>query len=79
MPYHEGAVRYFREKGVWTADLERHNAGLLKRQEILQDAWDKALAEATEKKIKASDFPKHWMKLRAAALKAAGLEPYWEE
>jgi TRAP transporter TAXI family solute receptor len=79
MPYHEGAIRYFKEKGAWTAEVERHNAGLLKRQEVLHAAWDKALAEASEKKIKVADYPKHWMKVRAAALKAAGLEPYWEE
>jgi uncharacterized protein len=79
MPYHEGAIRYFKEKGVWTAELEKHNNDLLKRQEALQAAWDKAIAEASEKKVKASDFPKHWMKVRAASLKAAGFDPYWEE
>jgi TRAP transporter TAXI family solute receptor len=79
MPYHEGAVRYFKEKGVWTPEMEKHNAGLLKRQEILQAAWERALGEAAEKKVKAADYPKHWMKVRAAALKGAGLEAYWEE
>lgn len=79
MPYHEGAIRYFKEKGAWTAEMDRHNAALLKRQEVLLATWDKAQAEAAEKKIKAADFPKHWMKLRAAALKGAGFEPYWEE
>jgi TRAP transporter TAXI family solute receptor len=79
VPYHEGAVRYFKERGVWTAEVEKHNQELLRRQEVLHAAWDKALAEASAKQIKAADFPKHWMKARAAALKAAGLEPYWEE
>lgn len=55
------------------------DSGLLKRQEVLQQAWDRALAEASEKKIKAADVGKHWMKIRAAALKGAGFEPYWEE
>ncbi|MGH7268296.1 MAG: TAXI family TRAP transporter solute-binding subunit [Candidatus Rokuibacteriota bacterium] len=79
MPYHEGAVRYLKEKGVWTAEHERHNAGLVRRQDVLQKAWDRALAESTAQKVKAGDFPKLWMKIRAAALKEAGLDPYWEE
>lgn len=79
MPYHNGAIRYFKEKGVWTAELEKHNQSLLKRQEVLHGAWDRAQSEASEKKIKVADFPKHWMKVRAAALKTAGLEAYWDE
>jgi TRAP transporter TAXI family solute receptor len=79
MPYHEGSIRYFKEKGVWSNELQQHNDGLVKRQQVLQQAWDRALAEATDKKIGTKDFPKHWMSLRTAALKQAGLEPYWEQ
>lgn len=79
VPYHEGAIRYFKEKGAWTAELDKHNAALVQRQEVLQRAWDRALAEASTQKVKASDVPKLWMKVRAAALREAGLEFYWEE
>jgi len=79
MPYHEGAIRYFKEKGVWTAELQKHNDGLVHRQEILAKAWDKALGEASAKKVKAKDFPKLWMEIRAATLREAGLDPYWEK
>jgi TRAP transporter TAXI family solute receptor len=79
MPYHEGAIRYFKEKGVWTAELEKHNAQLVRRQEALQRAWDRAQADASAQKVAAKDFPKLWVKIRAAALKEAGFDPYWEE
>jgi hypothetical protein len=78
MPYHEGAVRYFRQKGVWTAEHQKHNDQLVKRQDILLKAWDRAISEASEKKIKEKEFPKSWMAIRAAALKEAGFDPYWE-
>jgi TRAP transporter TAXI family solute receptor len=78
MPYHEGAVRYFKEKGVWTAEADRHNQDLIRRQGVLDAAWDKALAEVSAQKVKVADFPKLWMKIRAAALRDAGFDPYWE-
>lgn len=28
-PYHEGAIKYFKEKGLWTADLEQKNQAVL--------------------------------------------------
>jgi hypothetical protein len=79
MPYHEGAIRYFKEKGVWGAQQQKHNDQLVRRQEILQKAWDRAIGLASEKKVKVKDFTTHWMGIRAAALKEAGLEAYWTE
>jgi TRAP transporter TAXI family solute receptor len=79
IPYHEGAVRYFKEQGVWTDELEKHNQELIRRQEVLAKAWERALAEAYEKNIRSRDFPEFWMKIRAEELKKAGFDPYWEE
>jgi TRAP transporter TAXI family solute receptor len=79
LPFHPGAVRYFKEKGVWTADMEQHSQRLYKRQQVLAQAWDKALAERQAKEIKLKAFPELWMKHRAEALKAAGMEVYWEK
>jgi len=77
-PYHEGAVRYFREKKVWTEELERHNAQLVRRQEVLARAWDRAQDEAQKQKVGTAKFPDLWMKIRTEDLKQAGLDPYWE-
>ena len=77
-PYHEGAVRYFKEKKVWTEELERHNRDLVRRQEVLAQAWDRAQDEAQKQKLGAAKLPELWMKIRTEELRKAGLEPYWE-
>ena len=68
LPYHDGAIKLFKELGVWTADAQAHNDATLERQKILMDTW-KASGEG-------ADYDK-WMAARAAALKAAGLDPVW--
>jgi len=71
IPMHEGAVRYYKERGLWTAEQQKHNEALIKRQDILAAAWKAYLpsAPADEK-----DFAKGWMKARADALTKAGLD-----
>ncbi|WP_304639256.1 TAXI family TRAP transporter solute-binding subunit [Pseudomonas sp.] len=71
MPYHEGAIRYFREAGYWTDKHEAHNAQLLRRQEILAEAWAQQLAEAGG----SGEFQRSWMERRARALVAEGFDP----
>ena len=68
LPFHDGAVKYFKEIGVWSDDAEAHQQSLLKRQQILMDTWKKAGSGA--------DYEK-WMKMRAEALTAAGYDPVW--
>jgi len=71
IPMHEGAVRYYKERGLWTAEQQKHNEALIKRQDILAAAWKAYLpsAPADEK-----DFANGWMKARADALTKAGLD-----
>ncbi len=78
VPYHEGAVRYFRERKVWTEEIDRHNRELLRRQEVLAGAWSRAQEEAQKQKVGAAKLPELWMKIRAEELRKAGLDPYWE-
>jgi len=73
VPYHEGAIRVYKELGLWTAEDQKRNDSLLERQEVLREAWVKALAEAEAKKMPSKDFPKFWEDIRASVLKAHGL------
>lgn len=72
IPVHDGAIRFFKEKGLWTAENQAHNDALVKRQDVLAAAWksytEKAPADDKE-------FQTGWMKARAEALTKAGMEP----
>ena len=74
VPYHEGAVAYWREIGVWTDEFDAHNQALIARQEVLAAAW----AEMTQQNIRdRDDFAQAWTNLRAQRLEAAGFDPVW--
>lgn len=69
-PFHPGAIKYFKEKGVWRAEHDTHNAELVKRQEILAQAWK----SFESKNPPADQFADAWMKARSEALTKAGME-----
>ena len=74
VPYHEGAVNYWREIGVWTDEIDAHNRELIRRQEVLEAAW----SEVTAENIRDADqFQASWMQVRAQRLEAAGFDPVW--
>lgn len=70
VPYHEGAIRYYKEVDLWSADLEAQQQALVERERVMQAAFEKAKAD-----FKGDDeaFPAHWEKEKLNAFKAAGL------
>lgn len=71
-PFHEAAIRYFKEKGVWTDAYQKHNDALIKRQDVLAAAWKAHKAKNIDDKAR---FEKEWLAARRAALTKAGMEP----
>jgi uncharacterized protein len=67
-PFHEGTIKYLKEKGVWKAKDAAWNTARLAHLKKVQEAWDKAVAEADTKKMKSKLFPKFWLEQRAKAL-----------
>lgn len=77
VPFHPGAVKALKEANHWTDDNEKHNNGLLKRQEVLAAAW----TDYTKSPAAGDDakFLDGWMGARKAALAKAGLPNGFEE
>jgi uncharacterized protein len=70
VPYHEGAIEYFKEVGAWPEGQDAIQEKALQRQDVLQKAWKDYTADAPDDD---EAFQKGWMKARAAALEAADL------
>lgn len=65
-PFHDGAVRYFKEIGVWTEEAQVNNDMLIARQDALGKAWAELVAEGAE------DWEAAWAVKRNEALEAGG-------
>lgn len=63
-PFHEGAIKYLKEKGIWTQKDDEWNKQRIDHLNKVKIAWPKVVKEAQNKKIKAEDFPEFWMKER---------------
>lgn len=67
-PYHDGAIRYYKEAGIWTDEAQAHNDRLIARQEALAAAWEALKAEAPE------NWEEAWAEARRKALADGGFE-----
>jgi TRAP transporter TAXI family solute receptor len=66
-PFHEGAIRYLKEKGIWDEEAQAWNERRLERLNALRAAWDDAVAEGEGKSDEA--FAEIWEKHRTEAIK----------
>lgn len=65
-PYHDGAIRYYKEAGKWTDADQKHNDMLVARQAALMKAWEELKAENPE------NWEDAWATKRREALEAGG-------
>ncbi|MCA0962053.1 TAXI family TRAP transporter solute-binding subunit [Salipiger bermudensis] len=69
VPFHEGAVRYLKEKGIWTAEDDAWNERRTERMDALLEAWDSFKSE--NEGLSGEEFAEAWMARRAEVV--AGL------
>jgi TRAP transporter TAXI family solute receptor len=69
-PFHGGAIRYYKEKGLWSDAAQAHNDKLVARQKALADAWTALAAKG----VADDAWQSEWQKARLEALKAGGFK-----
>lgn len=67
VPFHDGAIRYLEEKGIWTEEHQAWNDKRKDRLEALIIAWEDAMEEGGE--LSDSEFADIWEEHRTSALK----------
>jgi uncharacterized protein len=68
VPYHNGAIQYYQEAGLWSDAAQAHNDKLIKRQKALMSAWEALKAENP------TDWEAAWSDARRKALEDGGFE-----
>ncbi|EXF25702.1 TRAP ABC transporter substrate-binding protein [Nesterenkonia sp. AN1] len=63
VPFHAGTVRFFKERGVWTEELEEKNNELIERGERMREAWPTVLESSSEQ-----DLEENWTEWKAENL-----------
>lgn len=73
MTYHEGAVRYFKEIGVWTAELDAlHKERLERHTQLINEVWPAAVEEGLAKELSIAEFQEFWNARLKAWLRGEG-------
>lgn len=67
-PFHPGAVKYLKEKGVWTDADQAWNDARIARIADVRAAWDAAVEKADAESVKGNDWPDFWSAYRAEHL-----------
>ncbi|XDA97911.1 TAXI family TRAP transporter solute-binding subunit [Sulfitobacter sp. LCG007] len=69
VPFHEGAIRYLKEKGIWTAEDDAWNDKRIARMDALLAAWE--TFKPQNESLSDAEFSEAWMAHRAEVV--AGL------
>ncbi|MFS4581784.1 TAXI family TRAP transporter solute-binding subunit [Phaeobacter sp. C3_T13_0] len=68
VPFHEGAIRYLTEIGVWTDTDQTWNDARIERNAAVQAAWNAAIDLADVEGVSSKNWPDFWATYRAENL-----------
>jgi hypothetical protein len=68
--FHDGAIRYLKEAGIWKPEYQEWQDNALKRHATLQAAWKEMMATEAANKVELPELQKLWGERRAEALKS---------
>jgi len=61
IPFHPGAIKYLKEKGIWNDEHEQWQQKRIAQMELLKKEWDTAVEYANSKSMGQKAFRKYWM------------------
>jgi hypothetical protein len=70
IPFHPGAIRYYKEIGAWDDAAQAQNESNLERQRVLAAAWSGFVSSAPQDY---DEFQQAWLVVREKALSEANL------
>jgi hypothetical protein len=70
-PFHNGAIKYLKEKGVWSPAHQTWQDAISKRQGLMRQAWADMMAkDSAAKGADAAKLTELWTPRRAEILKS---------
>ncbi|WP_245999326.1 TAXI family TRAP transporter solute-binding subunit [Paracoccus methylarcula] len=66
VPFHEGAIRYLKEKGIWTDEAEAWNQKRIARLDAMIAAWEEFLPANQD--LPAEEFAAKWKEKQAEVI-----------
>ena len=79
VPFHPGAIEYFKAVGAWSPLADAHQVALVGRQEALAEAWRLFAQRPDFDELDKPAFGKAWMRYRGDYLESRGLNPVWRQ
>lgn len=64
VPFHEGAIEYFKDNDMWDEEKQAINDELVEMGEKYQEAWERILELADEEGISDNEFAEFWLENR---------------
>ena len=61
VPFHEGAIRYLKEKGIWNSESEEWQKERVAQTEMFKKEWVKAVEYAKSRNMDQKAFSEYWM------------------
>jgi len=62
IPFHDGAIKFLKEKGLWSKSYQKWNENMLIKSEKIKTRWESAVIEGQDGKMNQKVFKKYWMK-----------------
>jgi len=75
VPYHEGTIRFMKEKGLWTAEHDAWNEARIKHLKEVQAFWEEVWDMPEAQGLKGAAWVKFWKEQRD---KKFGKDSMWE-